>query len=441
MFESFTPLLLARLQMAFTLGFHIIVACFGVGFPVLLLTAEYCYLRTGDEIWKTLARRWSKVFVVLFAVGAVSGTVLSFELGLLWPKFMGTFGGVIGLPFTLEGFAFFLEAIFAGIYLYGWDRLSPRAHWWSGVPIAIAGVASAWFVVTANAWMNTPSGFTMLNGIVTDADPIAAMLSPATPTQTVHMILAAYMVAGFCVASVYAVSWLKGTRSRYHIRALWLALGLAVVPTPFQAVVGDFAGKMVAKYQPVKLAALEGQLETQAGAPLRLGGLPDVAKGVTRYALEIPGGLSWMAHGDRHAIVQGLNEIPKDNQPPVLITHLAFQAMVGMGTFLLFLSFWTLFSVLRKRRLPESQLYFFGLAVSGFAAVLALEAGWVVTEVGRQPWIAYRFMKTADAVTSAPGVGFVFLGTLLIYAILAVGTLFVLRLLAKKPLPDDNYVA
>ncbi|MCZ6602299.1 MAG: cytochrome ubiquinol oxidase subunit I, partial [Planctomycetota bacterium] len=282
-------LLFARIQMAVTLGAHISVACLGVGMPALLLFAEGRYLRTGDPIWKALARRWAKAFAVLFAVGAVSGTVLSFELGLLWPEFMGRFGGVIGLPFTLEAFAFFIEAIFLGIYLYGWDRLSPRVHWLSGFPIAISGVLSAWFVVTANAWMNAPQGFVLEDGVVVDADPFAAMMNPATWAQTIHMIVAAYMVTGFVIASVYAYHRLRGRDHSYNRRAMALGLALAAGMTPLQAVVGHAAAKMVARTQPVKLAAMEGQFRTEARAPLRVGGWPDEDSGNTPLAIEIPG--------------------------------------------------------------------------------------------------------------------------------------------------------
>ncbi|MDO8526114.1 MAG: cytochrome ubiquinol oxidase subunit I [Deltaproteobacteria bacterium] len=436
-----TPLFIARMQMAFTLGFHIIFSCLGIGLPLLMSLAEYFSLKNNDDVWKTLAKRWSKAFAVLFAIGAVSGTVLSFELGLLWPKFMGTFGGVIGLPFTLEGFAFFIEAIFAGIYLYSWDRLSPRAHWWTSVPIAIAGVSSAWFVVTANAWMNTPTGFKMVDGIVTEVDPIAAMLNPATPAETLHMIVAAYMVTGFLVASVYAVAWLKGNRTLYHKRALSLALWMGLIATPLQFVTGDMSGEAVGKNQPIKLAAFEGQFVTQTHAPLRIGGWPDTNTGTTRYALEIPGGLSWLVYGKTDARVMGLNDVPKENRPPVTIVHLAFQIMVAIGSALLFLSLWACISFLRKKEFPKSRLFLSAVSISGAAAVLALECGWTVTEVGRQPWIVYNIMKTADAVTTAPGIQWVFLATIFIYLVLIIGGTFVLRLLAKQPLPKNIYDA
>lgn len=430
-------LLFARLQMAFTLGTHIVVACFGVGLPVLMLAAEGFAIRTGDATWLLLARRWAKAFAVLFAVGAVSGTVLSFELGLLWPGFMGTFGSVIGLPFTLEGFAFFLEAIFAGIYLYGWDRLSRRAHWWCGVPVALSGLASAWFVVTANAWMNAPTGFTLTDGVVTDVDPIAAMLGPATWAQTTHMIVAAYMVTGFSVAAYYALKLLKGRDDTYHRRALALGLVMGCAFAPLQPVVGHWAGHTVAATQPVKLAAMEGQFRSEVGAPLRIGGLPDVERMETPWAIEIPGGLSWIAFGDFDAPVQGLEEFPRDEWPPVPVVHVAFQVMVGAGMALAALAAWTALGWLRKRAIPSSRRFRAALVCAGPLSVVALEAGWVVTEVGRQPWIVQGVMRTVDAVTEAPGLGLLFTLTLALYAALFTGAVVVLRLLARQPFPEE----
>ncbi len=435
--DAGSALLWARLQMAFTLGYHIVVACLGVGLPVLLLWAEAQSLRTGDAGWKELARRWSKAFAVLFALGAVSGTVLSFELGLLWPEFMGRFGGVIGLSFTLEGFAFFLEAIFVGIYLYSWDRLSPRWHWLTGVPIAISGVASAWFVVTANSWMNVPRGFRLEDGRVVDADPIAAMLNPATGAQTAHMIVAAYMCAGFVVASAYAWRRLRGEDGPYVRRAMALGFALGAVFTPVQAAVGHWAAQTVAETQPVKLAAMEGQFRTETRAPLRLGGWPDPATGETRWALEIPGGLSWLAYGDADARVLGLNDVPPDDRPPVAVVHVAFQIMVGIGTALLGLVAWAAWGRIRTGRLPESPWFLRAVVVAGPATVVALEAGWVVTEVGRQPWIVHEIMRTRDAVTQSPGVPWIFAAALAIYAVLTAGTWTVLSRLARIPLKSE----
>ena len=426
------PLLAARLQMALTLGFHIVFACFGMGLPILLLVAEGRYLKTGDAEWRTLARRWSSAFAVLFAVGAVSGTVLSFEMGLLWPRFMGTYGPVLGLPFTLEAIAFFVEAIFAGIYLYGWDRMSPRAHWLSGFPIAIAGLASAVFVVTANAWMNCPRGFTLQGDKLIAAEPIKAMLNPASAPQVVHMILAAGLVCGFGVASVYAAARLLGKDSPRMRHAMTLGLAMGVLCAPLQAVSGDWAGRMVAQTQPVKFAALEGQFKTETRAPLRIGGIPDPESETTRYAIEIPGGLSWLAFGDADHVVKGLDQVPKSDRPPVPIVHLAFQAMIGIGLFLLAIAAWTGVSLAWRRRLPQSRPFLWTIVVAGPLAAIGLEAGWVVTEVGRQPWIAQGWMRTRDAVTNAPGIGWSLAAAVAIYAILTAGTIVALRHLARK---------
>lgn len=434
-------LLPARLQMAFTLGFHIVLACLGVGMPVLMLSAEWRFLRTGDELWRTLARRWSKAFAVLFAVGAVTGTVLSFELGLLWPEFMGRWGSVIGLPFTMEGFAFFLEAIFAGIYLYGWDRLPKRVHWITGWPVAISGFMSAFFVVTANSWMNTPTGFHIKNGQPVDVEPITAMFNVATGAQTTHMLVAAYLVTGFCVASFYALRIVKGSRHEYDRRALTLSLLLALPFAPVQAVVGDWSAKVVAKSQPVKLAAMEGLFKTQRRAPLHIGGIPNRAAGKLEYAVAIPGGLSWLAFGEINAEVKGLNEFPAADTPPVAVVHFAFQIMVGIGTLMLCMTLWCVVLYCKTRAWPRSRCFLWSIVALGPLSILAMEAGWVVTEVGRQPWIVQGYMRTTEAVTQAPGVWHLFIATLAIYLIIGIGTVVVLRELARLPLPEPKHGA
>jgi cytochrome d ubiquinol oxidase subunit I len=427
-------LMAARMQMALSLGWHIVIACFGVGMPAITVLAEWRGHRTGDPNYALLARRWARAMGVLFAVGAVSGTILSFEMGLLWPGMMGVYGEVIGLPFTFEGIAFFIEAIFIGIYLYAWDRLSPRLHLLTAVPVLVAGVASAFFVVTANAWMQQPAGFDVENGRVVAVDPVAAMFNPATPTQTVHMILAAFMVAGFGMASVYAAALLRGRRDRYHTLGFLLPFAVAAVFTPVQIGVGDWAAHFVADNQPVKLATMEGIFETQRGAPLHLGGV--VIDNEMRYAVEIPGGLSLLAHFDPNAEIVGLNEIPEDQRPPVNLVHLAFQAMVGAGFGLLALSAWLGLAWRRHKALPRSVWFLRAASVSGVLAVLALEAGWVVTEVGRQPWIVYGVLRTSDAVNPAPGLLYGFLLVAAVYAVLTVATIYVLRRLARDmPVP------
>ncbi|MFG3436557.1 cytochrome ubiquinol oxidase subunit I [Nonomuraea sp. NPDC047897] len=424
----------ARMQMALSLGWHIVIACFGVGMPAITLLAEWRGHRSGDNHYRLLARRWARAMGVLFAVGAVSGTILSFEMGLLWPGLMGTFGEVIGLPFSLEGIAFFIEAIFLGVYLYAWDRLPPVKHMLSGIPIVLAGVASAFFVVTANAWMQQPTGYVLRDGRIVAVDPWAAMFNPATPPQTVHMILAAFMVAGFGMASVYAVAMLRGRRDRYHRLGLLLPLTVAAVVTPVQIGVGDWAAHFVADNQPVKLAAMEGVFETGRGVPLHLGGV--VVDGELRYALEIPYGLSLLAQWDPDGLVRGLNEVPPGDWPPVNVVHWAFQVMVGVGFALLALSAWLAVTWWRRREPPGSVWFLRAAALSGVAAVLALEAGWIVTEVGRQPWIVYGVMRTAEAVNPAPGLVYGFALVSVVYLVLTVATVYVLRRLARDvPVP------
>src|SRR5687767_2903725 len=430
-------LLAARSQMALSLGWHIVIACFGVGFPLIVLIAEWRALRTGDAVYSALARAWTKALGVLFAVGAVSGTILSFELGILWPRFMGRFGEVIGLPFAIEGIAFFVEAIFVGLYLYGWDRLSPRVHLLTGIPIVVAGVASAWFVVTANAWMNQPAGFRLdSSGAVVDPDPWAAMMNPATPVQTTHMILAAFMVAGFGVAAVYATGWLRGRRDRYHRLGFLVPFTLAALVTPVQIGVGDWAARFLADRQPVKLAALEGLHETQRGAPLTIGGL--YVDGRVHLGLRIPKGLSLLAHHDPDAVVRGLDEVPPEDRPPVAIVRNAFQVMVGIGTGLLLLGAWFAFAWWRKRDLPRSRWFYRAAVAAGFATPVALEAGWIVTEVGRQPWIVWRVMRVEEAVTTAPNIRFGLYLLFVVYALLTWGTIFVLRRLSSGAPQGQN---
>lgn len=438
MFETVAQpdLLAARWQMALSLGWHIVIACFGVGLPALIVTAEWLGQRRNDPDYRLLARRWARAAGVLFAIGAVSGTILSFEMGILWPGLMGTFGEVIGLPFALEGIAFFIEAIFLGIYLYGWDRLPPRVHLLTGLPIVVAGVASAWFVVTANAWMNQPAGFELVDGEVTAVDPIAAMLNPATPVQTTHMIVAAFMVAGFGVASTYAWAMLRGRRTPYVRKGFLLSFAMAGLLTAPQIVVGDWAARFLAEYQPTKFAALEALYETQRQAPLTIGGIP--VDGRIEYGIQIPGALSWLAFGDVNAEVRGLEEVPPDERPPTLPVHLAFQIMVAIGFGLLGLSVWQALAWWRRRAIPTSRLFLIGALAAGPAAAVALEAGWIVTEVGRQPWIAWQVMRVDEAVTAAPGIRYGLFALIAIYALLTVAAVYVLRRVAATPAEADE---
>ncbi len=429
----------ARMQMALSLGWHIIFSCFGVAFPAIVVFTEWRAHKRGNADLAELAHTWAKAMGVLFAAGAVSGTLLSFEMGILWPGLMGPFGEVFGFPFVLEGFAFFIEAIFVGIYLFGWNRMSPRAHMLSALPMVISGMAGAFFVICANAWMNNPLGFDLdASGQVINADPVAAMFSPSTMPQFVHMLLAGYMVTGFTIASVYAIGMLKGRRDRYHRLGLLIPLTVAAILTPVQLGVGDWIANVVADNQPVKLAAMEGQYETQAAAPLSLGGI--YYDDELHYALEVPYGLSLLTHHDPYGVVPGLEEVPEENRPPVNVVHLAYNAMVGIGSALLLLAAALGFAWWKRRQLLESVWFLRAVAVSGVGAIVAMEAGWVTTEVGRQPWIVYEVLRTADAVSPAPGLQMGFYAVLVIYVVLTGLTAWVLRRLAHRhdtPMPQE----
>src|SRR5215216_606007 len=425
--------------MGTSLAFHIVFAVLGMGLPVLLLIAEGLWLKTGNPVYMALVRRWSKGFAILFAVGAVSGTILSFELGLLWPIFMRYAGGIIGLPFSAEGFAFFIEAIFLGLYLYGWDRLSPVAHWLTAFPIAISGTASAIFVISANAWMNSPTGFRIVDGQVVDVDPIAATFNSAWFQQSLHMVLAAYIATGLAVAGIYAWAMLRGRNDAYHRAGLTIAIALATVFAPLQPISGDISARWVADNQPPKLAALEGQFRTEAGAGLSIGGWPDVEARQTRYAIRIPRLLSLLAYHDPNAVVRGLDEWPRADQPDPRIVHIAFQIMVGIGFSVVGLVAWYWLAAWRNRRHRPAGMFpgpwlLRALVIAAPLGFLAVEAGWTVTEVGRQPWIIYRIMRTSEAVTPVPG-QFVALGGFpLVYIFLAAIVVWLLmRQVARSP--------
>ena len=413
-------LLAARSQMAISLGFHIIFAVVGIGMPALMVLAEWRWRRTGDPVYLELAKRWSKGTAILFAVGAVSGTVLSFELGLLWPGFMEYAGAIIGMPFSLEGFAFFTEAIFLGIYLYGWDRISQRAHLVAGVAVAVSGAISGIFVVFANAWMNAPAGFEMINGKPVNIDPIAAMFNAAAFQQTLHMTLAAYAATGLGVAGIHALMVLRSRADAFHVAAMRVALIIGVPAALLQPLSGHQSAEFIAVHQPIKLAAMEGQFRTEQGAPLRIGGIPDEVRETTDYAIEIPKGLSLLAFSDPNATVQGLDAVPKADRPPVVVTHFAFQTMVGLGSFMAFVAAWTALWWVRRRDVAGTRPLLVALAMSAPMGFICVEAGWVVTEVGRQPWIVQGVLRTADAVTPMPGLVYPLVGFTLLYIFLGV---------------------
>jgi cytochrome bd ubiquinol oxidase subunit I len=423
----------ARQLQALSFAVHIPIVCFGIAFPGLVVFMEWVGRRTGDELYLTIARRWSKVMAALFAAGVVTGTILSFELGILWPGFMAEFGSVFGLGFTLEGISFFTEAIFIGIYIYGWDRMSPRLHLLSGIPIVIAGVAGSLMVIAVNGWMNHPGGFRIVDGRAVDVHPWSALFDNRTFWhELVHMYLAGYIVVGFLVAGTYAWGWLRGDRSRYRRIAIAVPLAAASLAAPSQVIVGDWAARDVGRYQPVKLAAFEGLPRTTKGAPEHLLGW--YTDGHVRFGIEVPRLLSLLAKHDPNATITGLDSVPKADQPPVNVVRIAFQTMVGIGTALALLALWILVTWWRRRRLPESAWFYRALVLAGPLSVVALIAGWVTTEVGRQPWVVYRVMRTRQAVTGASGIPVGYGALVVVYLALAAAVWWVLRRLAAAPL-------
>jgi cytochrome d ubiquinol oxidase subunit I len=428
-------LLEARQMQALSFAAHIPLVCFGVAFPALVLGLEWLGRRRGDPLLMALARRWSNAMIGLFAIGVVTGTILSFELGLLWPEFMAAYGGVFGLAFALEGFSFFAEAIFIAIYVYGWDRLSPRAHMLAGAPVVLAGFTGSLMVISVNGWMNHPSGFRLENGRAVDVEPFDALFGNAYFWhEMVHMYLAAFLVAGFVTASVYAVSALRGRRDRYVRVAMAVPLVMAAVVAPAQVLVGDWAAREVAEHQPVKLAAFEGLGRTRAGASFHIGGWYDAEANEVRGGIEIPKMLSLLAFHDPNATVQGLDSVPPEDRPPVNVVRVAFRTMVAIGTVLAAFGIWLLFVWWRRRAIPDGPWFLLVVAALGPLSVTALIAGWVTTEVGRQPWVVYGHMRTKEAVTGAGGIPVGYAALVVIYAALAVATVWLLRRLARTPL-------
>jgi cytochrome bd ubiquinol oxidase subunit I len=434
---AFTPadqdyLFEARQMQALSFAAHIPLVCFGIAFPALVVFAEWLHLRTGNPVYRTLAKRWSKVMIALFAVGVVTGTILSFELGLLWPNFMATFGDVFGVAFTLEGFSFFVEAIFIAIYVYGWERLSPRVHFLCGIPVLVAGLSGSLFVIAVNGWMNHPTGFELRDGRAVNVDPFDALFANSYFWhELVHMYLAAYIVAGFVTAAVYAWGRLRGRWGEYERVALVLPLTVAALAAPVQIVVGDWAARSVGEEQPVKLAALEGLGKTERGAPIHMLGWYDGEE--VKYGIPFPKLLSILTFHDPNAEVRGLDTVPEDEQPPVNVVRFAFQTMVVIGSVLALLGVLYLFSWLRSRRLPRSTWFYRGLVAAGPLSLVALISGWVTTEVGRQPWIVYKVMRTSEAVTGAEGIPVGYTALALVYLGLASAVVWILRRLARSP--------
>lgn len=423
--------------MAFTLGFHIILVPLGVSWAFFTLIANYRGIKKHDADAMLLAQRWSKYMAVTFAVGAVTGTVLSFEFGLLWPKFMGRFGEAFGIPFAIEGLFFLTEAIFVSIYIYGWRRLSPWVHFWTGVPVVVAGIGGSISVIAANAWMNQPAGFTLDSaGKVVDVDPVAVIFNNAMPLEAAHMVVAAYIVGGFLVASVYAMGMLRGRRDRYHRIGFIIPFTVAAIFTPIQMGVGDSLARWVYNNEPVKFAAIELVPTTQSDVPeTLLGHLNE--DGTVTGGIPIPGMASWLSDPatGKNTVVQGLDTVPSDQRPTnrqVNTVHLAWDVMVGLGTLLFLLSLWYLLTWLFRKDYPRTRWFLRIASIAGALAVVTMEAGWVVTEVGRQPWIVRNYMKVEEAATGNTGVWVTFITIVALYAALGTTVILVLRAMSRR---------
>lgn len=411
-------LLAARLQMAFSLGFHIIFAVIGMVMPVLMSASYWHFLKNKNTDALELTKLWMKGVAIFFAVGAVSGTLLSFELGLLWPEFMRNAGPIIGMPFSWEGTAFFMEAIALGIFLYGFDRLSPWKHWFASLMVGISGVMSGIFVMAANAWMNAPQGFDYENGVYKNIDPFAAMFNDALFSQAHHMTIAAFTSVSAAVLGVHSFLYLLGRRKKLNSLAIKITAPFFIISSLLQPLSGDLAAKDIATRQPIKFAAMESLFETTKGAPLLLGGIPNVETETVKYGVHLPKILSFLAHADFNAEVKGLKDFPKEEWPPVLIVHIAFQIMIFCGSLLALAALFSLITLIRKKSLTDYPLLLKFLVLISPLGIIAIEAGWTVTEVGRQPWIIYGFMKTKDALTNAPALQLTFYTYLCLYLFL-----------------------
>ena len=419
--------LAARSQMALSLGFHIIYSCIGMVMPVFMAISHFKWIKTQNPVYKNITIAWSKGVAIFFATGAVSGTMLSFELGLLWPGFMKHAGPIFGMPFSLEGVAFFIEAIALGLFLYGWNRLNNWVHWTAGAIVGLSGIASGILVVSANSWMNSPSGFDFVNGQYINIDPVKAMFNKAWFSESLHMTIAAFSATGFAVAGIHALMIYRKKNIEFHTKSFKIAIIFGAAAAILQPLSGDLSAKNAAKHQPAKLAAMEAYFHTQEYAPLVIGGIPDTAAKKVNYGIEIPGLLSFLVHDNFKTPVNGLDKIPVKNQPPVAVTHYAFQIMVGIGVLMMLIGLVYFYELWKKKDLLSKPWFlklFIWATPLGF---IALEAGWTVTEVGRQPWIIQGVMRTSEAVTPMPGIQYSFYLFSFIYFTLSVAVIFLLK--------------
>lgn len=437
-------LLPARELMAFTLGSHILLVPFGVALPAITLLMHYRGLRKGDAVALLLARRWSAVMAVQFAIGIVTGTVLSFELGLLWPGMMGRWGDVFGLGFGVEAWAFFLEAILIAIYLYGWRRLKPWTHFWLALPLPLAALMGAFGIVAANSWMNTPRGFSLdASGKPVDVDVRRAIFTPMFGPEYWHFVVGVVLTAGYVIAGVYAVGWLRGRRDRYHRLGFTVPFSVAAILTPVQFVLGDSIARSVFHKQPVKFAATEIVWKTDTHVPEYMFGRLH-ADGTISGGIRIPQLDSILAGFSPATKVTGLSSVPASDRPTATqatIAHWAFDIMVTIGSLLVLLALWYGWCWLRRRDLPGSPWFFRCAALAGGACLLTVECGWITTEVGRQPWIVYQNMRVAEAVTDtrAPTL-WTMLGLVVVLYVLVFGAFLtvLLRMSRRWRLADEG---
>jgi cytochrome d ubiquinol oxidase subunit I len=413
--------------MAISLGFHIIYSCIGMVMPVFMAISNYKWIKTGEPVYKNITQAWSKGVAIFFATGAVSGTILSFELGLLWPKFMEHAGPIFGMPFSLEGVAFFIEAIALGFFLYGWNRFNKWFHWGTGIMVGVSGIASGILVVSANSWMNSPSGFDYINGQYLNIDPIKAMFNGSWFSEALHMTIAAFSATGFAVAGIHALMIAKKQNVLFHTKAFKIAIVFGAIAAILQPFSGDLSAKNAAEKQPSKLAAMEAYFHTQPYSPLTIGGIPDIANKKVNYGIEIPGLLSFLVYDNFKQPVKALDTIPKENQPPITVTHIAFEIMIAIGSVMMLIGILYFVAIWKKQSWLSKKWFLNLFILSTPFGFIALEAGWTVTEVGRQPWIIQGVMRTSEAVTPMPGIQYSFYLFSVVYIILSIAVILLLK--------------
>ncbi|MBN1239223.1 MAG: cytochrome ubiquinol oxidase subunit I [Gammaproteobacteria bacterium] len=439
--------LLARIQFAFTITFHILFPAFTIGLASWLAMLEFLWLRTGKDAYLSLYRFWLKIFAVSFGLGVVSGIVMSFQFGTNWSAFSEAAGNVIGPLLGYEVMtAFFLEATFLGVMLFGADRVGKGLHFFSTCMVAFGTLLSAFWILSANSWMQTPAGFRLEDGIYYPENWFEIIFNPSFPYRFAHMVAAAFLSTCFIIAGVAATHLLEGRFPRRAGATLRLAVIFASIVVPLQIVIGDLHGLNTQEHQPVKVAAMEGNWESRTNAPLLLFAIPDEEGETNRFELGIPGLASLILQHDVGGRIAGLNDFPPDERPPVAWVFWCFRLMVGLGVIMLFAA-WAGLVQMWRGRLEQTRWLLRLFRYAAPAGLIALLAGWFTTEIGRQPWLIYGLMRTAEGVSPVPGssVGTSLLLFLLVYVgVFGAGTYYVLRLIRTGPLevpPTDRGAA